>query len=233
LLPHAAFTAQKRALVSGRSPSELYEETHELGEDGYRAPRVNTASIQPRKFRECDNEILYVMSVNGGFGARKERLVREVMRVDNIGWVEARTRVDTEINTVNDRGAWLVRVPYQLGVTGGLLASVSSVPLVFNRDVAEWFNEQFVHEDLPEGGIETLDTIWKVGNWTWGWMEPYLGTASFVLLGLQFTRINMQRLHWKPYTERILEWRADRLARSFPQYNEDIVKEFSVADPWH
>merc|ERR1712232_1393597 len=88
------------------------------------------------------------------------------------------------------------------------------VPLVFHRPTAAWFCEKFVHEDVPDGGIEELDKFWKVGNWTWGWMEPYLGTASFVLLGLQFTRINMQRLHWKPYTERILDWRADRLVKN-------------------
>lgn len=207
-------------------------ETHEEHEDGYRAPRVTTAEVQPRKFRECDNEALFVMSVNGEYGARKERLVREIMRVDKIAWREAREKVDGEINKNNDAYAFLVRAPYLVGVWSGLIASVTAPPLVFSRPVAAWFNEQFVFEDVPDGGIEALDSIWKVGNWTWGWMEPYLGTASFVLLGLQFTRINMQRLHWKPYTERVLEWRANRLARQYPQYNEAIVKEFSEADPW-
>lgn len=229
---HRPFNTIRKSMCAGKSPIQVYNETHEVEEDGYRVPRVDLAQIQPRRFQECDNEILYVMSVNGDYGARKERLVREVMRVDSVTWREAREKVDTEINAANDAGAWLVRLPYQLGVMGGLVASVSAVPLVFHRPTAEWFCEKFVHEDVPDGGIEELDTFWKVGNWTWGWMEPYLGTASFVLLGLQFTRINMQRLHWMPYTERILEWRANRLANRFPQYNTEIVKEFSEADPW-
>jgi len=228
----AAAASQINSEGSSSCLHKLLDETHENCGDGYRAPRVSTAQIQPRKYRECDNEILFVMSMQGDYGARKERLVRDVMRVEQVPWIEAREKVDGEINNANDSFAWLVRMPYQIGVWGGFIASVTSVPLVFHRGLAVWFCETFVHDDLPDGGIEDLDTFWKVGAWTWGWMEPYLGTASFVLLGLQFTRINMQRLHWKPYTERVLEWRAERLARRYPQYNADIVKEYSEADPW-
>jgi hypothetical protein len=64
-------------------------------------------------------------------------------------------------------------------------------------------------------------------------MEPYLGTASFVLLGLQFMRTQMRRMHWKPYTESILSLRANRLARLYPQYNRMIVRDFSKSDPFH
>jgi hypothetical protein len=205
----------------------------EKGPDAFRVPTLATARAQPRKYRELDNESLFIMAVDGEFGARKERLVREVMSVDSISWVQARQKVDGEINLANDAFAWLVRLPYKLGVTAGLFASLTAIPLVFHRPTAQWFCETFVFEDLPEGGIEALDSVWKVGNWTWGWMEPYLGTASFVLLGLQFTRMHMQRLHWKPYTEKILSWRANRLADKYPQYNRNIVRDFSKADPWH
>lgn len=199
----------------------------------FRVPSIEEAANQQRKFRECTNDLLFVMSSAGEYGARKERLVREIMRVDKVDWTTARSKVDTEINVRNDRGKWLVTLPYRLGVFLGLSAGISAVPLVFHRPTAVWFCENFVNEDMPEGGIESLDTIWKVGNWTWGWMEPYLGTASFVLLALQFTRIHMQRLHLKPYTEMMLSWRADRLARDFPEYDRSIVRDFSKADPWH
>merc|ERR1712137_577011 len=222
------------AAASGENKLQSFiHETHEECLDGYRAPRVSTAQIQPRKYRECDNDTLFVMSRREeDFGARKERLVREVMRVDGVTWSAAREKVDGEINRTNDQFAYLVRLPYQLGVFSGFVASVTAPPLVFHRGLAVWFCEKFVHDDLPDGGIEELDTFWKVGAWTWGWMEPYLGTASFVLLGLQFTRINMQRLHWKPYTERIMDWRGNRLSRRYPQYNATIVKEYSESDPW-
>merc|ERR1712137_839107 len=123
---------------------------------------------------ECDNEILFVMSMQGDYGARKERLVRDVMRVEQVPWIEAREKVDGEINNANDSFAWLVRMPYQIGVWGGFIASVTSVPLVFHRGLAVWFCETFVHDDLPDGGIEDLDTFWKVGAWTWGWMNLIL-----------------------------------------------------------
>ena len=43
-------------------------------------------------------------------------------------------------------------------------------------------NRQFVKEEIPKDP-EMLDTVFKVGAWTWQWMEPAIGTASFVLLG--------------------------------------------------
>lgn len=42
----------------------------------------------------------------------------------------------------------------------------------------------------------------------------------------------MQKMGQKPYTEMLLSWRANRLARSYPQYNRTIVREFSKSDPW-
>eukprot|EP01098_Paradermamoeba_levis_P003881 TRINITY_DN1712_c0_g1_i2.p1 TRINITY_DN1712_c0_g1~~TRINITY_DN1712_c0_g1_i2.p1 ORF type:complete len:157 (-),score=40.45 TRINITY_DN1712_c0_g1_i2:205-675(-) len=155
------------------------------------------------------------------------------MRVDRVSWEVARRKVDVEMNSVNDHWGWLVTLPYKVGVALGLIAAFSAVPLVFHLQTAAWFNDNFVGEDLPEGGLETLDSIWKVGHWTWGWMEPYLGTASFVLLGMQFTRANMKRLKWKPYTETILSWRANKLAKAFPKYNRTIVRDYSKSDAWH
>lgn len=213
---------------------DVVSETHDMDDDlGFRVPKPETSDLQPRDFSECDNDILYVMATDGNFGARIERLAREIMRVDGVSWSVARKKVDTEINAANDHYAWLIRAPYFIGVVTGLTASITAVPLVFHKPTAAWFCETFVHEDLPEGGLDSLDSVWKVGNWTWGWMEPYLGTASFVLLGFQFTRIYMQRLHWKPYTEKILSWRADRLAARYPQYNRSIVRDYSKADKFN
>jgi hypothetical protein len=62
-------------------------------------------------------------------------------------------------------------------------------------------------------------------------MEPYLGTASFVLLGLQFARSHLQRLEWKPYTEALLSTQANRLAEQYPQYRRDIVRDFAKSAP--
>lgn len=37
-----------------------------------------------------------------------------------------------------------------------------------------------------------LETWLEVGAWTWNWMEPPLGTITFVLLCIQLSRSHMQ-----------------------------------------
>lgn len=58
-------------------------------------------------------------------------------------------------------------------------------------------------------------------------MEPAIGTVSFVLLALQFSRAQMQNLGINPYTKRIKQWRAERLASAFPKYDTAIVMAYS------
>lgn len=61
--------------------------------------------------------------------------------------------------------------PYKIGFTFGILAAVSAIPLVFDLQTVLFFNEHFAKSDLPEGGIADLDTVWKVGAFSWGYME--------------------------------------------------------------
>ena len=58
--------------------------------------------------------------------------------------------------------------------------------MVFDEKLALWFNEAYVTMEIPPQS--DLDTWLEVGSWTWGWMEPPLGTISFVLLALQVRR---------------------------------------------
>ena len=98
---------------------------------------------------------------------------------------------------------------------------------------------QFVKDEIPD--VETLDTFWKVGAWTWTWMEPAIGTASFVLLalqvnpsaslrcptrcyvrppvvaGVQLVRSHMKKIDLKPYHAQLSSMRADRLCAAFPR----------------
>jgi hypothetical protein len=148
---------------------------------------IQQAMSMPRGWSQVSNNDLVVLAKQGVHAAREERLRREIMAIDQVEYLEADKKLE-EINHTNDSAAGFLTVPFKLGAGIGIVGAVSSVPLVFHKETAVWFNEQFVHTDLPEGGVDALDTFWKVGNWTWGWMEPYLGTASFVLLGFQFTR---------------------------------------------
>lgn len=110
-----------------------------------------------------------------------------------------------------------------MGVAAGILSALASILLVFHLDTALYFNEHFVHHDLPEGGVAELNTFWKVGSFAWSYMEPLLGGASFVLLGFEFARAQLDRIGLQPYTEMLLSRRANRLANRYPRYDLEIV----------
>ena len=85
----------------------------------------------------------------------------------------------------------------------------------------------------PRGvGATASPQVWKVGTWTWNWMEPIIGTWSFVLLALQLVRSNMAMIDAKPLHEHVLTMRADRLHQSFPQYEREIVRDYCKSDPF-
>ena len=148
------------------------------------------------------------------------------MRVDNVSSQDAAKTVRT-IAAHERPMTRLLRAPYYLGMavvqSGGWL----SVPLVFSYSVAARFNDQYVMAEPAEA--HEIDTILEVGMWTWGWMEPPLGTLSFFLLCMQFSEKQRQNLGVKPFTERLKSWRADRVASAFPQYDRHIIRDYAKA----
>ena len=86
----------------------------------------------------------------------------------------------------NREGMALQALPYTIATTAAIVAALGSVQMVFDLDTALWFNERFVTTDVPEP--KDLETFLEAGTWTWQWMEPPLGTFSFILLCLQFSR---------------------------------------------
>merc|ERR1711879_660804 len=74
-------------------------------------------------------------------------------------------------------------------------------------------------------------TYIQVGAWTWSWMEPILGTASFVLLCLQLGRSQCVRMRYYPYTESMLRWRSHRVAKQYPQYDGSMVRAWAKILP--
>merc|ERR1719468_1263673 len=104
--------------------------------------------------------------------------------------------------------------------------------MVFCKPVALWYGENVAGEELPEGvaDISGLTTN-QVGAWTWNWMEPMIGVASFVLLCCQFSRAQCAKMHMKTYGEQLLKWRADRLAARFPQYYKSMVRAWAKHMP--
>ena len=89
---------------------------------------------------------------------------------------------------------------------------------------ALWFNKQYVTMDIPPDS--DLDTWLEVGSWTWSWMEPVMGTASFVLLALQFSRAQMINISLRPFTGYIKRRRLDTVQANHTQYEGVILRDF-------
>merc|ERR1719210_2287665 len=134
-----------------------------------RIPSLELARALPVHMHELPNETLYVLAEQGSHEACTERLVRNVMAVDGLEWIAAKSRVN-EIANENNKIKWLATFPYKMGLTVAAVAGIGSVPMVFHRGTAQWFNEYYVTTDVPEP--KDLETIWEVGSWTWNWMEP-------------------------------------------------------------
>ena len=106
-------------------------------------------------------------------------------------------KVLAEMNVVNERLTWAYKLPYQMGMGVTLFLGLAAIPNVFELNTAIWFCENFVKDDIPD--LKELDTTFKVGTWTWQWMEPMIGTASFVLLSFQLIRSHMEKIDMKPF----------------------------------
>ena len=137
-----------------------------LDEYDYPTPDTIHACPPPRRFSEYSSETLGVMAGQGVHGAFKERLLREIMRVDGCPYAESYA-VLGEMNRKNEELMWLFQLPYRISIGATALIGLFAVPAVFHRDTALWFCTHFVKNETPP--VETLDTMWKVGSWTWEW----------------------------------------------------------------
>lgn len=179
----------------------------------------------PKHYCEYSNETLFLLAQKDNHGAARERLVREVMRVDGLDWPSASRKV-SEIEKENERSLGLATLPYK-GVIGfSLITGFGCIPMVFHVKVAKWFNLNYVTTDVPEP--DDLQTPWEIGMWTWQWMEPAMGTAMFTLLAMQLMRAQMLNMGYTPYTAWMQSRRGKRLADLYPQYDRGIVKVFSI-----
>ena len=234
------------------SRKEQLDFTRVLEEYEVPTPERIMQKNQRRRFSEFSNETLAIMASNGVHGAFKERMLREIMRVDKCAapgvhrmcrarrpphrtrcagtYIEAYS-VLARMNRQLEEGTVLHRLPYQAAISTAWALGVVVIPMgVFHKGCALWFAEQFVHAEIPPP--DEIDTVWKVGTWTWNWMEPIIGTWSFILLSLQLIRANMTMIDAKPFNERIITARADNLHRNFPMYEREIVRDYSKSAPF-
>jgi len=182
------------------------------------------SSGPPQTYADYSHDALLMLSVAGDDDAVVERMVRDIMLVDGVSHADANVKM-AEIEAAATKGLWLTRFPYRVGIASALIAGFGSIPMCFDLHTTLWFNEGYVTTDVPEA--KDLETWLEVGSWSWNWMEPPLGQASFFLLCLQYSRDQMKNIGMKPYTEWLKERRAAKLVDQFPTYNKIIVADFS------
>lgn len=194
-------------------------------------PTLDMVANQVNHASQLSNETLATTAIAGDAFAQRERLIREIMYVDDCTWDAAHDQL-IKMDLFNEEHYWLHTMPYRCGIAVATLACVSSICLVFWKPVAQRYGERIAGEELPEGvaDISTMTTN-QVGSWTWTWMEPMIGTASFVLLCLQFARAQSVKLNMHPYTESMLRWRASRVATQYPSYDASMVRVWAKQMP--
>ena len=178
-----------------------------------------------RDFKDLSGEALFRMSVQQGgcLGSARERMVREVMLVDKVSREEA-TEIVRGMARKNAEGMTMSVLPYKIGINAAYVGAWVSIPMVFSIQVAKKFNDVMVTTDVPEPN--DLHTTLECGMWTWGWMEPPLGTISFFLLCLQYARDQKINIGQKPWTTYWREKQGDMLAAAYPQYHKQIVRDY-------
>lgn len=195
-----------------------------------RTPTIESCEAAPQGIQEVPDDMLMLMAIDDDHGACEERLRRNVMAVDQVDYDGAQEMMDT-IKAECFKRMFISTLPYKIGVSTGLVGAVVCVPLVFHKQTAMWFNEVFVTTDVPPP--EDLETFYEVGSWTWGWMEPPLGTLSFVILAFQVVRAQMENMDLKLYTDWVKHRRSQRLKTAFPMYNPDFVCDYARTASMH
>ena len=185
-----------------------------------RHPTREEAALQPRHYYEMDNSVLLLMAAHGDSGARRERFIREIMHVDQLEWPSASARAD-EMAAAEVKGQFASKLSHGVGVAS-VLIGVGSLPMVFHLETALWFNESYVTTDVPEA--RDLETWLEVGQWTWNWMEPPIGTLSFVFLAFQFAR---GRGIINPAEAYYMRRRQKRLLGLYPNYAPLVLMQWA------
>jgi hypothetical protein len=212
-----------KALASNAMPFFRYSDNRKKSN-----MTIETAKSLPKEYDEYPNDVIITMAVMGDQGAREERLVREIMAVDEVAYEVAQSTLE-RIKTSNRKGLVWQTLPYKIGIATAVTAGVVSFPLIFHYDTVLWFNEFYVTCDVPEE--KDLETPLEVGGFAWNWMEPPLGQVSFFLLCMQYSRAQLENLGIKPFTNIFKSRRAKRLHIEFPQYNAQVLTSFSEGDP--
>jgi len=191
---------------------------------------IAIAKNQHYSYNEMNHDSLVILASLNVREATEEVLRRHIMSVDSVTY-EKTQKMFNKIAEANREGIFIEALPYKLGIMTAVVGGFASIPFCFHEPSVLWFNELFVTTDIPEA--KDLETIFEVGSWSWGWMEPPLGQISFFILCLQYARNQMNNLGIKPYTSYVRNKRALNLANRFPQYRSNVVKQYSMSTSYY
>ena len=124
-------------------------------------PTLEYAKKLPKTFASMTNEQVLSFSELGIPEACRECIIRDVMVVDQVEYDEA-MKVFNEIAKTNREGMSAAALPFQIGLSAALVGGWASIPLVFNLQAVEWFNEKFVTAEMPPPA--DLETWLEVGS---------------------------------------------------------------------
>jgi hypothetical protein len=231
--PGAYFSSKSDAKDADKvepvNPDGAYDYGYGAPDERFRngKPTLAYAKAMPYDFSSMRHEQILQLSAEGIAGARREALTRNIMSVDDVDYESAKI-IMAELEKVNRQWVHAEHLPYSVGLGVAVVSGFASFPLVFHLDTVASFNEKYVTADIPEP--KDLETWLEVGSWSWAWMEPVLGQASFALLVAQFARSQMINLGIKPYGNFVKNLRAKRLVKLYPQYDANFVHLYSVTD---
>lgn len=148
-------------------------------------PTPTMVATMPTDYREMDNTALTTLGAMANHAALEEMLKRHIMKTDQVTYEEA-ADIFLTIEQKNHQSEQAMAIPFQLGIVACFGAFAVAVPMVFHLPTVEYFNEHFVTAEHPP--TKELETALEVGAWSWNWMEPVMGTSTFLLLSLQYMR---------------------------------------------
>jgi hypothetical protein len=140
--------------------------------------------------RQMDNTTLVTLAALGVHKARVEVLIRHIMAVDDVSYPTAQSTFVNTIKKANHEGMYLLGLPFQIAVASSFCAGLASIPMVFHLPTVEYVNQFYVTVEEPP--LADLETWLEVGSWSWMWMEPLLGVATFSILCLQYLRYEIE-----------------------------------------
>ncbi len=104
---------------------------------------IEEAKKMPKHYRDMPNDALLTMAIMGDQEAREERMIREIMAVDNFTWEQAQPTFLAMVEA-NRRGLFVVTLPYKIGIFTAVVAAFGSLPMIFDINTVLLFNDLYV-----------------------------------------------------------------------------------------